>query len=361
MPVEFVSLGSGAPIITGFEPDSAAWLDTIKISGKNFSRVLNQNIVKIGVVQCNIVAGNDTTLYVLVSTGIEIRSNNISVEISGNVSEYTAKSFKLKMPTLTGFYPSRAYWNDTLIIHGKNFKTLRMSSSNSVKIGSATCTLVTASDTTVTVTVPNEVDSVNCSVIVKINGISLNNGNKFELRTPYFTFSPENSTWLNTITLTGRFNGLASCNSISFSNSKASITCGSSDIISTSQNTIKIRIPISLSQPGTIINYSAKPFTVSSADTFRLNPPVIKSFSPTIGAPNTLVTIKGKNFDTYSYRVLFGDTPAYVSGIIDSTIYTYVPSGLAEFSKITVVTRLQHTRIHWKRSVLSFPSCRIHW
>jgi hypothetical protein len=46
-PVTFTSLGSLAPEITGFEPDSARWNDTLIIRGKNFSWVSSSNLVRL--------------------------------------------------------------------------------------------------------------------------------------------------------------------------------------------------------------------------------------------------------------------------------------------------------------------------
>jgi hypothetical protein len=341
LPVEFVSLGSGAPVITGFKPDSAAWLDTLTISGKNFSRVLSTNIVRIGTAKCDVVAATDTTISVLVNTGVATRINNISIEISGNVSEFTAKSFSLIMPVLSGFTPTRGYWGDTVVIQGKHLKTIRGNATNYLKIGSATCTYVTTSDTSIKVKVPNEVNAVNNSILIGINGISLICKSKFELRAPYFTFSPETGTWGNTITMTGRLNGLSTLTSISFVNAKDSATLESYDILSVTNNSVKIRVPTSLLQPATVIKYSAIPFKISSADTFRLFPPVIRSFSPTSGAPGTSVTIKGNYFKLYNTQMFFGNVAAYIYGINDSIIQAYVPAGCPEISKIRIIVGLQ--------------------
>ena len=120
-PVTFASLGSLAPEITGFKPDSAAWNDTLIIRGKNFSWVPSKNIVRLNQLQCVTINSNDTLLRVRVPIDLTEKKTTISVELSGMVATYNEKFFTLILPQITGIYPLRSYWNDTLIIRGRNF------------------------------------------------------------------------------------------------------------------------------------------------------------------------------------------------------------------------------------------------
>lgn len=65
--------------------------------------------------------------------------------------------------------------------------------------------------------------------------------------------------------------------------------------------------------------------------------PVIKSFSPAIGAIGTTVTIKGKGFDTVASHniIFFGAVRATASASTDSTIITAVPPGTS-YQPVTV-------------------------
>ena len=115
------------------------------------------------------------------------------------------------------------------------------------------------------------------------------------------------------------------------------------DILSTTLTTIKIRVPDILSTIKSVIIYEAAPFTVTSADTFRLAAPVITSFSPVIGSAGTPVTIKGKYFDITSTVVQFGNTLAYITNVNDSVIIADVPANLSGNVKISVSAKLQTT------------------
>ncbi len=341
LPVTFKSLGSGAPVVTGFEPDSAAWMDTIRISGKNFSSVLSNNIVKISEVKCNVISLTDSTLVILVNTGFSDFSGNISVEVSGNRSEFTGYPFKLEMPVLADFVPSGAYWGDTLSLRGRHLKTLPYNSANYVKIGSVNCSFIKCSDTTASVIVHNEVDLLNSSLYMRINGINLTVSKKFDLLPPYFIFSPRNGTWLDIITMTGRFNSEASNNKIYFKNDTYISEVPQQLILSTTYRSITFKVPQDLTPIKTVLGYGSVPFGILSADSFRLYPPEIRSFSPSSGPTGTVINIKGKYFNSMDPIVYIGDVRAFVSSASDSVIQSVVPGGLSGSVKISVQAKSQ--------------------
>jgi IPT/TIG domain len=334
-PVTFKSLGSGAPVITGFEPDSAAWLDTIKISGMNFSYDKQLNLVKLNQTNCNVIAATDSTLFVLVGTDITQIKNLLSVEISGNVSVCIRDTLRLLPPVINGFYPVKAFWSDTLQIRGRHLRSFGLRPENSIKIGTFTCEKVgQISDSSISVKIPDETALLKTELSMKINGFNLVAGQQFELLPPHFTFSPANGTWGSTVTLDGKFNSVTARNSFYFNNSKAIV-------VSSSQNTVKIKVPYSLSDVKSNIVYKVDPFTIVASDTFRLSPPVINTFTPLSGPTGTAVTIKGKYFDVMSTVVKFGNTSATVSSLNDSVIVAIVPSGIGGDLKISVVGRSQ--------------------
>ncbi len=113
------------------------------------------------------------------------------------------------------------------------------------------------------------------------------------------------------------------------------------DILSTTLNTIKIRVPGNIIDIKSTFIYEAEPFSITTADTFRLAAPVISSFSPVSGPSGTSVTIKGKYFDVIAPEVFFGGLPAVITGVNDSVIVAIVPPDLEGNVKIAVKARLQ--------------------
>jgi hypothetical protein len=340
LPVSFVSLGSGAPVVSGFTPDSAAWLDTIRISGKNFALETQVNIVRLGEVRCNIISGTDTTLIIEVNPGVSQLKNLLSVEILGNKSEFIKDTLRLIPPEIKEFVPGKALWGDTVAIKGVHFKSFASDYNNNIKLGTVTCESVgKLNDSIMFIKVPNELTDLKSNLTMKINGISLKADKQFELLPPYFTFSPKIGTWGTSLTLSGRFNALAAHNQFTFKSNGVDYAVQTEDMVSTSLKSIVLKVPISLAAQVSAINYTSYPFSITPLDSFHLSPPVIKSFSPLSGPVGILVTIKGKYFDLLSTSVKFGDVPAYINSMNDSTIIVTVPSVLTDNVKITVSGR----------------------
>lgn len=342
-PVKFKSLGSGAPVVSGFSPDAAAWLDTVKISGKNFSYEVSRNRVKLNQALCTVITATDTLLIIEVSPLVSELKNLVSVEIEGNISVFTTDSLTFIPPELNDFFPKKAFWGDTLYLKGKHFKSFTSNSDNSVKLGTIKCERVgQVTDTVIAVKVPFELPDLRSDLIMKINGLTLLAKQQFELLPPYFTFSPKTGTWGTTITLSGRFNNKASLNTIYFNdNNVIYIKVQPEDILSTTINIIKIKVPSNIIDIKSTIIYEAEPFSVTSTDTFRLAAPVISSFSPATGPSGTSVTIKGKYFDVIAPEVFFGGLSAVITGVNDSVIVAIVPPDLTGNVKIAIKAKLQ--------------------
>ncbi len=336
LPVTFKSLGSGAPVVSGFLPDSAAWLDTIRISGKNFSYVVGNNHVKLNQTPCRVISANDTLLVVEVSALVSDLKNLVSVEMEGNISVYREDTLKFISPELTYFIPKKAYWGDTLKIKGKHFRSLNSQTANNIFLGTLKCERLSGSltDTSVSVKIPSELPNILSDLSMKINGMNLMAKQQFELLPPFFTFVPESGTWGNTITLTGRFNSQISRTKVYFNSDEATI-------VSLSINSLKIKVPQSLNDIKSVLIYTSDPFKITSLDTFHLAAPVIESFSPVKGPSGIDVTIKGKNFDVSNPNVLFGDIPAGISAVNDSTIIAKVPYTISGKVKISIQAKTQ--------------------
>jgi hypothetical protein len=327
---KFKSLGCNAPVIYKFSPASASWRDTVKISGKNFSYVTVANEIKLNQVNCCVISSTDTTIFFVVDPLVISLKNIISVGLAGNISEFTRDSFRLIPPKIKDFHPRQAYWGDTLKIKGKNLQFIGYRPTNYIKIGTFNCSLVSLpADSVLKIKIPYEISIKSMPLSININGIILEGPAPFTLLPPYFTFSPLEGTWSDTVTLCGRFNKITSRNTVYFNNIQATI-------LSVSDTIMTVKVPLSLPDIKSAIKYVVTPWNVVSADSFNLLPPVIKSFSPLSGQSNTIVTIKGKYFNSRSATVKFGTENATIISINDSTIITKVTSDRTGEVKINI-------------------------
>jgi len=188
------------------------------------------------------------------------------------------------------------------------------------------------------VKVPDEVDKIKNSFKINIGTTTITSLSEFTLLPPSgFTVYPTEGTWGDVLTLRGSFHRTASRNSVQIGSYNAQIT-------SSSVNELKCIVPQGVSGVKNPVTYLVSPFTVISADSFRLKAPVITSVFPLSGRTNTQVIIKGKYFFPGNTTVKFENATASTSGINDSTITTYVPLGApAGNCRITVTVKLQTT------------------
>jgi hypothetical protein len=304
--LSFTSLGSLAPLITRFFPDSAAWGDTITIIGKRFSWIADKNIVKLNDKVCPVGSSTDTSVTVQVPTSINIKESLLSVTLEGNSSSYPVRKFRLIMPELTDFNPKQGRWGDTVLITGKSLMTSSYQG-NSVKMGSSLCSFIRVKNDSVWIKVSGELSSVTNGLTLNLNGLTIVGKQNFQLLEPYFNFTPAEGTWGSKITLSGRFNAIVAKNSFYIGGQQATIA---------NLNEVKaeIIVPSGLVSAESQIKYKATPFEIISANKFVLLPPQIVSFSPSSGGYNTLVTITGNNFGSSATPVVkFGNIQATVS------------------------------------------------
>lgn len=115
----FTSKGGAAPTIKDFFPKQASIDDAIAIIGTGFSRILSNNLARIG---DNIAANldvNGDTLWVSVPTLTPLTEVNVRVEVARQDAQATSK-FKLLPITVDSFEPHEVAFGDIVTIHGTN-------------------------------------------------------------------------------------------------------------------------------------------------------------------------------------------------------------------------------------------------
>ncbi len=319
----FTSLGGKAPVITGFAPDSASWLDTLRISGKNFSWSVPENIILLNSIACQVVSSTDTSLKFIINSEVSDKKNHISVEVAGKATVFNSKEFILIIPAISKIIPHNIRWGDTVSVIGTNLNTAI--NRYSVTIGGTAVNIFKKLKDTIKVIVPNEQSSISNLVAIKANNINLAVPDKLTLLPPYISdFYPKEGTWATIVTFRGLFNPIKAKNSIL-------IGGYGQDIISNNKDSIRIFISSGVSGHDNPVRLSSGPFNIS-ADTFRLFGPYIKSVTPMSGPSGLDVTIRGKYLrylSEYYSQVYFDGKEAWMASVSDTVIKCKVPDGTA--------------------------------
>jgi YD repeat-containing protein len=148
-------------------------------------------------------------------------------------------------------------------------------------------------------------------------------------------FTPKHAPVGASVTISGTgFSTVASQNSVLFNGTAASV-------LSASATQIVVHVP-----PGTTtgpLTITTPVGTATSRTPFTVDPsteaPTITAFTPTIGAPDTALTITGTNFapTPASNKVLLNNTYALVSTATNTSLATSVPNGTGS-GRISVIT-----------------------
>ncbi|MBK8883747.1 MAG: IPT/TIG domain-containing protein [Bacteroidales bacterium] len=339
LPVTFKSLGSGGPSVTGFEPDSARWMDTLTVKGINFSWIASENVVRLNQTQCVTLNATDSTLKIIVNKDLADLKSLVSVEISGNPAVDLLDTFRLIPPVLHDYFPKQVRWGDTLTILGEDMQIGTSVNTISATIAGFSSKFTRKVKDTLKIIVPLEIVTVESVINIKINNLNIPFSQDLTLLPPVISsISPKEGTWLTLLTIKGKFHPTRERNIIKIGGVIASI-------VSNNKDSIRVYIPESLSKHDNPVVNSSSPFEVVSPDPFTLLPPLINSVAPLSGTSGSLVVLRGKYFGRYpETKVRFGTHEAYIFEFTDTYISCEVPENLPNGPiKITVTAGAQST------------------
>jgi hypothetical protein len=350
-PRQFVSLGSDAPVVRGFSPDSAQWLDTLTIKGKNFSWNNRVTTVKLNQTECPLISLTDTSVTVYISKDLPDVKSVISVDVSGNRSVFIQDTFRLIAPRITSITPSVAAWRAEVTISGEHFQAKNLVNIISASIGALPANILSKTANSVTVMVPENVSSVNNDMNLKFNNLVVTAHSGFTLKTPEIShIIPASGTWRSIITLVGKFHPVKDKNSITIGGFDA-------EIISNSADTIKVIAPYYLVDHKNPVKNSISPFEVVSKDTFNLFAPVLDSITPLKGSTATQVVIYGKylsgGYPTPTVKFSNTESPYPYTG--DNIIACYVPPDMPNGPVNLSVTLGNQTAVFKSQFVVQNP------
>jgi N-acetylneuraminic acid mutarotase len=221
--VTFTSLGSQAPILTNFQPQTGNLKDTIIIIGQNFSYKLSNNNVFFDEVKAVVIKANQDTLSVIVPNSLNSKSSIISVSISGNRVQLAGK-FNLISPIINSFDAKIATFGSSVSIDGLYF----MSNPTTLHVyfDDYEAKVIDNQGNRLIVTVPDSLNKRQCYIKVLMNNLVVFSTEKFQLESfSIYDFNPKIANTGNTITLTGNnFSPILKNNKVTIGGMIANVT-----------------------------------------------------------------------------------------------------------------------------------------
>lgn len=316
--VDFVV--KGAPQITNFAPANGVIGTDVTINGLNFQAA--PVVVKFGTVSATTVTVNsDSKITAKVPAGAT--TNKITVETASGSVQSAADFTVNGVPTITSFTPTSGVIGAEITITGTNFVSVSEVKFNTTVVAAANYTVVSA--TQIKAKVPTGAATGKISV-KNPAGTGTSATNFTVAGSPTVTsFTPTSGEVGKEITITGtNFTGATA---VKF-NATAATTM---NVVSATS--IKANVPAGATKGKISVTNAVG--TGTSADDFTvLVAPVVTSFTPAFGPPETSVEITGTGF-TGATAVKFNNTTATFTLNSDTKITAKVPAG-ATTGKINV-------------------------
>ena len=327
--VEFKSLGSLGPVITGFSPTTALCGDTIRITGRNFSWVKASNIVRfndVTAIICDPVT--DTILQAIVPFTLSARENTLSVEIAGNKTICTQSTLTVDLPVIESFSPVAAHWGDTVEIFLRN---IRQGVNLQFLIGDLHLVPIEPYDgRSVQIIVPLAADQDFMTISVSVGGGSFSSNAQFALLPPTISsFAPQTGFWPDTVTVYGIFNPDLQKTEVLFGTYPASV-------FGVTRDSLRVIVPEGLIESPVSITYSYGRFESVSLQKFALPVPRIDNVTPMTEFAGGYVTITGDYFLRDYTTVKFNGEVAQLVNVGRNQIFCEAPGNISGETQLSV-------------------------
>ena len=147
-PREFVAQ---TPSIAGFSPAMGTFGDIVEITGSEFHKVKEKNVVRFNEHVAEVVEASPLSIKVKVPTGIQTRESEISVTLGAQTGKSAGK-FVITPPSIVSLSKDKAFLGETFDIVGTNFNPAI--AGNIVKLGGQVATVSYASRELLSVVIP---------------------------------------------------------------------------------------------------------------------------------------------------------------------------------------------------------------
>ena len=232
--VDFLSLGSKAPILQSLIPNVGNARDTISVTGRNFSYLNEKNAIFFNDFPGKIIVSSDTSIMVVVPDELLVKNSLVSAYVIGNKASQKLKFTQLP-PNIISFIPNKASTRELIKIYGENFGI--STDANKVFFDGLEATIINANQEYLEVEVPSGIPLNSNLKIVASEQESISS-ETFEILTPNLNaLSPNKATVNKEITLTGNnFSPLEGDNEVQFNGITA-------NILSNSKTTLRVTVP----------------------------------------------------------------------------------------------------------------------
>lgn len=156
-----------SPGITNVNPLHGTWGNMITISGENFGNSINDNLVKFGDIEAEVVSASTNEIKVLVPKNLLKKNSIISVHAlttDNQIASYSTP-FTLDAPSITSFTPVEGKAKLQITINGENFHPI--ANNHIVKFGDRIVEVLSATANQLVVKLP--VDVIEGDVFIRID------------------------------------------------------------------------------------------------------------------------------------------------------------------------------------------------
>lgn len=323
-----------APVINAFSPSSATNGDKLYIVGQGFTCVSD---VRVG--------GSTVASYIVVSDTLVVATlgqtanGTVRLTTPAGVAErggFVYSVFPMSLlPNITSFSPTAARVGQTITITGVNFSGTNANGSpfttTSLSLGGVSVPFTVVSPTQITVRLPNDFFTTGTDVRLSTPGGSVAAQGFTFIPEPVITsFTPESASTGTIVLISGRnFTGTTS---VQFGGASAQSFTVLADTL--------IQAVVGDGASGSVRVTTPNGTATRAGFTFVIPPPFITSFTPTLFAASTTITITGRNFVGNGYTtqlVLIGNVAGTIISVSPTTLVVRAPAKINS-TTITVIT-----------------------
>ncbi len=335
--VEFVSLGSKAPIVTSLSDAEGLWGDQVVIYGSNFSTVTSNMKVTFDGITSTIVKSTPDSVVCRVPSTLGKSPATVEVSVFGNAAKLE-NAFALRTPEITSVSPTTGGVGTVVTITGKYFNP----GTTRVKIGMLEITPNKITSAAITMTVPEGV--VAGEQVLKV--VTAEGNGSAEA-----TFLAIVPTITNVSPLTGTYDDLVTISLENWTSEEVIVYFGDHlvPIVSANQSTITVRVvdmPVAVNEVK--IRLGGK--LVTSGINFSLLPAEITSVTQE-DVFSGRVLIKGARFSSNYTQVFVDGTFAPLGHLSSDEIAFHLPEVSDHLVTVEVFSSGQGTTAQDKISV----------
>lgn len=348
--VKFESLGSATPVVTGFDPNHGGSLDTIKISGENFSRLVSNLQVKIGQAECQILSASREELTVRLPEYYTAGSFPVEVTVSGK-SGISKNTFELDGPTIKSISPDSGPAGTLVTLTGVRFSAER--SRNVVHVGEYRASIVSASPTTLVIEIPQFAVVSSKDISIEVDLAKYVAKDAFKLTGPKITsVSPSSGIQGSVVTIKGTgFSTVPAENEVYLRGGIAA------EVLSASAEELVVKVPWATTAGTSDCSITVRGAFELSEEKFTILGPEVTRIEPAQQYGGRTIKLIGKNFkaDPHLTQVYFFGTNlvANIDNLTDTEMDLTIPLQLNDNSQIVVSVGGIHYMTTFEFQVLS--------